>query len=243
MQNEIALLRKLQEHDLRILEMDQRTDGLRDSLEELYALRDSLVGSLEQQKAQLEETRSLMRNKQVDLEANEERYNSSKSKINQITNSREYAALEKEIEALRKLRAQLEEEHDSLKEAVNDFSADVAEKEAKAAEVTSQIAEEEALVDREASATEKEIGKIEAERDKLKRDLPKALVRRYEFISSRRPGRVIVPAREGVCTGCNMMLPPQLYNEVQQAQRMQQCPSCQRILYFEDEAERAAAEA
>ncbi|TVR01725.1 MAG: hypothetical protein EA398_09275 [Deltaproteobacteria bacterium] len=243
MQNEIALLRKLQDYDLRILELDERTDTLRDALEELYALRDALVASLEQQKQQLEETRLLMRNKQVDLEANEERYGQSKSKINQITNSKEYAALEKEIETLRKLRAQLEEEHDSLKDAVSDFTADVEEKEAKAAEVNKQIADEEALVDRESSATEKEIGKLESERDKLKKDLPKALVRRYEFITSRRPGKVIVPARGGVCTGCNMMLPPQLYNEVQQATRMQQCPSCQRILYYENEEELAAAEA
>jgi predicted nucleic acid-binding Zn-ribbon protein len=68
-------------------------------------------------------------------------------------------------------------------------------------------------------------------------------VRRYEFISGRRPGRAVVPAREGRCTGCNMMLPPQLFNELQLNTKILQCTNCQRVLYFETEEEQKRASA
>lgn len=242
MQTELSLLRKLQDYDLEILEIEDNIDKIRESLDELYGLRDALLESLEAQKEQLDQTRSLMKAKQVDLEANDERLGASRAKINQVANTREYNALEKEIETLRKLRAQLEEEQLQLREAVDDFAADVKEKEAKLAGLQGQIDDEESEVGDQSADAEKRVAKLRTARDKIKKDLPKAAVRRYEFISTRRPGLVVVPARAGVCTGCNMMLPPQLFNDVQRGDRILQCPNCQRIIFHEDEAERAAAE-
>jgi predicted nucleic acid-binding Zn-ribbon protein len=36
-----------------------------------------------------------------------------------------------------------------------------------------------------------------------------------------------------------MMLPPQLYNELQLDQKILQCTNCQRILFYESEEDRA----
>jgi len=58
----------------------------------------------------------------------------------------------------------------------------------------------------------------------------------YERIR-RRNGVVIVQARNELCTGCNMNIPPQLFNEVLTSKRMIQCPNCQRILYCEETTE------
>lgn len=232
MQDQIALLRDLQEFDLQIEEIQNKTGVLREALDELTAIHATLNGSLEGQRAQLEETRALMRDKEIELETNDERYNQSKAKLNHVSNTREYNALEREMDALRKMRIQHEGERDSLRDAVQEFEADVSEKAEKTANLERQIAGEEAEINSQSSGASGEISALQTKRDKLKKDLPKRLTRRYDFISSRRPGPAVVGATEGVCSGCNMRMPPQMFNELQIGQKMIQCPSCQRILFF-----------
>ena len=236
MQRDIALLRTLQERDLEIQEIKSKTDSLREALVELVTMHKVLLGSLEGQRAQLEETRALMRDKEIELESNLDRYNQSKAKLSAVSNTREYNALEREMDALRKMRAQLEEERDSLREAVEESEGDVADKTEKTTELEGQIKSEESTIKKESAKTKDRIKTLEDERDKLKRDLPKQLVRRYVFISSRRPGPAVVPAVDGVCTGCNMALPPQQYNELFVGQKLIQCSNCQRILYINPDA-------
>lgn len=232
MQLDISQLKKLQEYDLEIQEIAGKTDELRAQLDELVSMYDALTASLEGQRAQLEETRALMRDKEIEIETNTDRYNQSKAKLNTVSNTREYNALEREMDQLRKMRAQLEEERDSLKEAVEESEADVNDKAEKTSELEAQIKEEESAIESEQSKSKRRINKLEKERDSLKGDLPKQLVRRYAFISSRRPGPAVVPAVDGTCKGCQMILPPQLYNELFSATKLIQCPTCQRILYL-----------
>jgi len=42
----------------------------------------------------------------------------------------------------------------------------------------------------------------------------------------------IVPAIASVCQGCNMNIPPQMYNELQRFDGIKFCPHCQRIIYW-----------
>ena len=43
----------------------------------------------------------------------------------------------------------------------------------------------------------------------------------------------LVSVIEGNCQGCNMKLPPQLYNVLQRGNSIEQCPSCLRIIFWD----------
>jgi predicted nucleic acid-binding Zn-ribbon protein len=43
-------------------------------------------------------------------------------------------------------------------------------------------------------------------------------------------GNAVAEITSGVCRGCHISLPPQLYNQILRAERVFQCPNCQRIL-------------
>jgi uncharacterized protein len=43
-----------------------------------------------------------------------------------------------------------------------------------------------------------------------------------------------VPVSDAVCNGCNVNLPPQLYNELQRSDTLRYCPNCQRIIYWKE---------
>ncbi|NIQ93637.1 MAG: hypothetical protein GWN87_05090, partial [Desulfuromonadales bacterium] len=38
----------------------------------------------------------------------------------------------------------------------------------------------------------------------------------------------------GACLGCNMHLPPQLYNSLFRVDEIRACPQCNRLIYVED---------
>ena len=47
----------------------------------------------------------------------------------------------------------------------------------------------------------------------------------------------IVAVKNGVCTGCNMILPAQFANEVHEGDSILFCPYCSRILFYEESEE------
>ena len=237
MQQEIALLRQLQDYDLRVQAIESKTGKMREALDELISLHESLKTSLDGQRKQLDDTRAMMRDKEIELEVNEDRYAQSKNKLNAVTNTREYNALEREMDALRKMRAQLEEERDSLRDAVEGYQADVAEKGGRTAEIAAQIREEEEGIAGEASRSKEDVDALLSSREALKQKLSKPLLRRYEFIAGRRSGAAVVAAVAGACSGCHMRLPPQLYNELLRGTKIHQCPSCQRLLFHDESTE------
>jgi len=45
---------------------------------------------------------------------------------------------------------------------------------------------------------------------------------------------IIVPVSNNVCTGCGLILPVSLVHAVRAGEKIQQCPNCARILYYQD---------
>ena len=49
-----------------------------------------------------------------------------------------------------------------------------------------------------------------------------------------RRGLAVVPVVKGVCQGCHMSIPPQLFNLLQRGTTMETCPTCNRIIYWSE---------
>ncbi|HQB10640.1 MAG TPA: C4-type zinc ribbon domain-containing protein, partial [bacterium] len=73
--------------------------------------------------------------------------------------------------------------------------------------------------------------KISEKREKLIQNIRPAVYRKYQRIFESSPnGKAIALAEDRVCHGCNMTLPPELFNMVLRATRIEVCPNCQCIL-------------
>ena len=70
-----------------------------------------------------------------------------------------------------------------------------------------------------------------------------ALLKRYELLRSRRNGQALAGVTDGVCKGCFMNIPPQLFIELQKEEEMLSCPSCNRIMFHEKVTEKATEKA
>ena len=59
------------------------------------------------------------------------------------------------------------------------------------------------------------------------------LLKKFSIVKEMVSGRAIAEVKDAVCLGCNMKIPPQTYNELQRTDRLECCPHCQRIIYWE----------
>jgi len=117
------------------------------------------------------------------------------------------------------------------------MNVEVREKDVKAAEAelkaeTAEIEKEKAEARRVTAEDEKKLTEWNTKRDNLRQGISEDLLRHYERVMKFR-GSGLAEVRDHKCMGCQVMLRPQTYNEVRNAQTVVVCDSCQRILYFD----------
>lgn len=155
----------------------------------------------------------------------------SREKLSRVRTEREANAAQREIEELRKLYRDREIEVEKLDGFLNQAQTDMAqiigERDALAADLSSIEGDTVGrLAQGDAAVTEKE-----AARQLLVANVPPALYRKYEQIRGRR-GSAIAFTTDGTCSACHMHLPPMLFQQFRRENKFEQCPSCNRILYY-----------
>ncbi|MEE8423671.1 MAG: C4-type zinc ribbon domain-containing protein, partial [Thermodesulfobacteriota bacterium] len=63
--------------------------------------------------------------------------------------------------------------------------------------------------------------------------------RKYEFVRRGQKRIAVVSAKDGICLGCHMSLPPQIFIHVLKKDMLVNCPFCRRILFSKEEKEPA----
>jgi hypothetical protein len=156
--------------------------------------------------------------------------------------------VQREIEELRKLYRDREQEIDKINGlaerarqemdgANTERSALLGDLGANERELASHLGELEASV-----AREREL------RKELVKAVPPTLYRRYELVRKRR-GSAVAYTYGGTCSACHIAISPMMFQKLRRGEDFDQCPSCQRILYFrvdavpEDEAGEGSPEA
>lgn len=233
MESQLLLLRQIQQMDSKIREIQLRAESDQDELDDLQANHENLKDALNRAHNELDAARATLRAKVTELEENQERFNQSKGKLTDVGNTRQYNALERELENLKMTRALLEEERDALQENVATYESQLKDRKAKLDDLEGAIKSKGSEMQGESASAASEATKFEKERDVLKADLPAPLRRRYEFILARRDGVAVAAAVDGACTGCNMAVPPQVFNELRAENRILECANCQRILFYQ----------
>ena len=161
---------------------------------------------------------------------------SGEKNMDSITAPREYEALEKQIsEASAKeaeVRKSLQKEEKSLAE-LND-SIKTMEEMIKAQE--NDIAESRKTLDGQLDNLKAELVNLNNQENEIIPGLDQEVLFKFQRIIQRN-SEGIVAVKNGVCTGCNMILPAQFANEVHEGDSILFCPYCSRILFYEESEE------
>jgi uncharacterized protein len=232
--NILERLIDLQDTDIKVVSCQKEEEKLPRDLE----LRENKVRAMEAQAAGVKEECERMRAQVGELEKQLEETNQlvrkGQARLLLVKTQRENQAVVRESDFARKRKGELELQ---LKEAQTERQAT----EESLRELTAKTEEERALFEAEKARASQRLSALRKERAELgkKRDaaapLLDAEVRvQYERIFKRYRGQAVVKVVKGVCKGCFMTVPPQLYNQVLARDSIHACPNCGRIIYVEE---------
>jgi predicted nucleic acid-binding Zn-ribbon protein len=233
----LKLLGELQEIDLKIDSFKGEREGmlqeqaLLDSkvaeAESVNAVKNAEMAALEEEKRALEES--------LVLEA--ENITRSESRIKEIKTQKEYQAVSKEITAARKQKAEMEEQILQKIGGIEALNGEIIGLEENLALLQGNIEAQKAEVQARIDKLDEGIVKDTAAREEIIKGLPASVIRRYTQLREQRRGLAVAEARGGSCLGCNMNLPPQLYNTLFRGEELITCPHCQRMLLLRQEVQ------
>lgn len=229
---QLRSLEHLQELDLKIDALKKNQNSLPASLKTLDDSLNKVKFTLETKKNQVIELEKVQRQAQAALELNQDRLSRSNSKLEAVHNSQEFQAATKEIEQLKKLNITLEEQGKKSKTDLANTSQDVGLLTEQVQKLQKERDDQASVLLGQDSQFKTDIASLVAERAQFTSKVEARILSQYDRIRAARGGLGIVPAVGGRCKGCNMMVPPQLYNEVQKGTTLHSCPSCNRLLFL-----------
>jgi uncharacterized protein len=223
--------------------MDAEVKSLEEKLAEerggLSALKESLKRldeRLQLDRATVSSADKQRNDLHIDIRTMTQQVEHSREKLNRSRTERETNAAQRELEELRKLIRDREDEITRLDESTASIRTAVETTEAEHKRISDELLAKEG--DIQAKVTKLEADKSErggGRADIVKR-IPPVLYRRYEAIRGKRDS-AIAQTSDGTCNRCNMSLPPQLYHRLRREPLIEQCPSCNRIIYFSSPTE------
>lgn len=231
-EKQVEQLKVLQKVDDDILLLEVEIDQAPKDVADL----ESRHTSLEKRKEQLEEKLVLLQEQQKKLEFEIEedgvKVKKSKSKLMLVGTTKEYHAMMREMDSLEKLNRLREEEKITVLEETTRQNEMLVETNEKIEALNVELEEKRVGLKAKLTSAQTKLDKLNRQRGKCGLVVPAPILGRYEFIRSRLAHPVIVPVMEAVCTGCNIMIPPQVYNSLQEGKQIISCPNCQRLTYW-----------
>lgn len=218
--------------------MDAEVKALEEKLAEERGVLNSLKESLKRldERLQIDRATVAAADKQrndlhIDIRTMTQQIEHSREKLNRSRTERETNAAQRELEELRKLVRDREDEITRLDESTASIRTTVETTEAEHKSITEELAAKEGDIQTKVTKLEADKNERGGGRDTIVKRLPPILYRRYEQLRGKR-GTAIAQTTDGTCNKCNMSLPPQLYHRLRREPLIEQCPSCNRIIYF-----------
>jgi len=230
---QLRLLRELQDIDLELMAIE--ADKERYPME-IKNLDEKLVSEKEMFKKREERIELLekeRRQKEGDLELEQERMKKAQSKLYDVKTNKEYQALLVEIETLKEINSQREIEILEIMDEIDELKREYGRMQKELQEMEERIGAEKKQLEESLGKVDGALASKKRKRTMVMKKLSTELIALYQTLKEKRR-TAVVPARFGACQGCNMKIPPQMFNEVQKSEAIIVCPSCNRILYWED---------
>ncbi len=236
MKNQIALLIDIQKIDQVVRTLNTKKQTLPEKAAELDESFRTGKERIDEERTGLEGLSKLHREKEAELKAGQEKLRKARERLLEVKTNKEYQAMLTEIETIEKTNGKIEEEILVLYDRIDERKGALKTHEKEFEAVRTKFETERKRIDEEMASLDGALQEQKALFDALIGNLEHDLRRRYEMIKVRRNGIAIVAVRKGICSGCNMNIPPQLYNDIQRSEQIHCCPNCNRILYWDESA-------
>ncbi|MDY6861693.1 MAG: C4-type zinc ribbon domain-containing protein [Thermodesulfobacteriota bacterium] len=234
MQKKLELLVKLQGVDQRISKAYEFRKISPKKIESLKSQLSEYQNKFNSEQEKLELLNKERRKKEIELDDVALKLNKFKSQVNLVKTNKEYKALLKEIEEAEELCSYKEEEILYQMEDQDTMKKSLEKTEKTITEIKGKIEVEKKALEEELNNLENSLKSDIELKELLLEEIDGKILDHYKTLINKKGGIAVVPARNELCCGCFMNIPPQLFNNLKkESDDFFFCPHCHRILYWE----------
>ena len=223
----------LQETDEKIVAFQIEEEKIPRELEEKEDNLTEVEGRVEQIQSSIEELDGRITDFTREVEEAKDQQRRSQARALAVKTQREYQAVQRESEIAKKRRGEIEGQIREVQEEKTLLEENLLETQSLLEDLT-------ATLKAQKSQARNRLKQIQGERKDLQKTreveaglIEPDLLARYQRVFNRYRGKGLVRVTGGVCNGCFMMIPPQLYNQVLAHGGIHNCPNCGRIIYVD----------
>ncbi len=172
------------------------------------------------------------KDKEREIDDVDEKVKKLRQRTSEIKTNKEYQAHLKEIEAVEKEVRSGEDELLAIMETVEEATKTLQEKNATVTRERQRIEKIKGELEREVAQCDQEMQTLQEERKRLADTIDGDVYNQYATLLKTSRGLAVVEARNEICQGCNIHMPPQLFVEIKTTEGIITCPQCRRILFY-----------
>lgn len=235
---EIGILVELQDLESERARIQSVLVDLPREIESLNEQVEAHANELLEQENAFSEKKKEYRDGESDIQMNLSKIKEKDIKLLSVKDNKTYQILLKEIETLKKKNSAIEDSMLENLEYTEKEEGIISQRRADFEKIKSEIEQEKEEIERKKSLEEKKLTELGEQWEAISQKLRPELLKSFLEVRERTGSVAVAAARRSVCSGCNMNIPPQLFNELHKCDILQLCPHCHRIIYWANNDER-----
>ncbi|WP_297849353.1 zinc ribbon domain-containing protein [uncultured Desulfovibrio sp.] len=230
--DQIKQLVELQKVDDAIFTVKQELESAPRDLEELEQRFEAVDAQRNRVLDKLTHLQEQQKRLSLEIDDDSAKIKKSKNKLMQVGNTREYHAMMREMDSMEKVNRSREEEKMTLMEELQLQTDTLAEIDRNHCALKAELEVRREGLEGKIQNARVRLESLNQKRAQVSKAIPQPVFMRYEFIRVRLEHPVIVAVKDGVCSRCNIAVPPQTFIELQRGQQILSCPNCQRLIFW-----------
>jgi len=237
---QIDTLVKVQQIEIEIGKLKAYLNKVPARISSLEQELEKFIRSVENDEAAIEEFNKQYRAFEADVQLNLAKIQKSQEKLHFVKTNKEYQSSLKEIDDTKTVNSKLEDEMLEILDEIDTAEMAIKDRKQHYTQIVDESNREKESIERDAEQREEILVELESKHAAIAAELDAGLLEIFSQVKKKQGDLVaIVAVQDAVCQGCNMNIPAQFYNELQRCDSMKYCPSCFRIIYWQDQDERS----
>lgn len=166
-----------------------------------------------------------------ELRSSQNQIEQSRDKLARVRSERENQAVGRELEELRRIVRDQEGEMRKLDTLISEYREKIELTQSEIEKASGDLQGKGGSLNERIAELEASLAATATERAEAFKSIPTGIARKYELIKQKR-GSAVATTTDGTCTACHIALPPQLFHNLRRASVHDQCPSCNRLIFF-----------
>ncbi|MBZ5593092.1 MAG: hypothetical protein LAP39_12695 [Acidobacteriia bacterium] len=229
---DLKLAVRLQDIDNRVAELTKEVSSLPKHIAEIERRLETHERKLEADRAALTANQKDRKRFEGEIQVQQQKISKLKDQMLEAKTNDQYRAFQHEIEYCEK---EIRGAEDRILDLMSE--SEPLERNVKAAETAlkqekTQVEGEKQQARERTALDQRELDTLNAERKSIAAQITPSVLSAYDRVRKMRRGIGVAEAVEGRCAQCHMALRLQFFQDLKRGERVMQCESCNRILYY-----------